>query len=163
MLAPTTVATSSHSSHSLDRHDYRFVAAGALKASLILGVAKVFGAIWLNMQLGGTVAIARWHGIVPYLVFRLDQPHFKQVTTYSTIGAALVGTVVLGRAALTASRQMRRSAAALPIVLGTVWIVMVDLILHFIAVALLGVQLTIAFLFISRHADAIQAEALIQQ
>jgi hypothetical protein len=157
-----------------DRHDYRFIANGALKSSITLTATKMLGALWLNMQQGGTVSVARWHGIVPYIVFHLDPLHFTEVTTYSTIGAALVGTFVLIRKSLGASKNIRRASGALPIVIGTVWLVAVDLTLHFLrhgyiqprpmlgAVALLLIQLAVAFVFITRHGDAIRAEALIQ-
>jgi hypothetical protein len=140
-----------------DQYDYRFIANGALKSSITL-----------------TGTVARWHGIVPYIVFHLDSLHFTEVTTYSTIGAALVGTFVLIRKSLGASKNIRRASGALPIVIGTVWLVAVDLTLHFLrhgyiqprpmlgAVALLLIQLAVAFVFITRHGEAIRAEALIQ-
>jgi hypothetical protein len=172
MTANTTLALSKEEPH--DRHDYRFIANGALKSSITLTGTKMLGAIWLNMQQGGTLSVARWHGVVPYLVFHLDPLHFTQVTTYSTIGAALVGTIVLIRKSLGAPKNIRRASGALPIVIGTVWLVAVDLALHFlrhgyiqprpmlVAVALLLIQLAVAFVFITRHGEAIQAEALIQ-
>ena len=171
MIAPATMSVSAEPRA---EYDYRFVANGALKSSLALVATKTLGAIWLNMQHGGTVSVARWHGIVPYLVFHLDPLRFTSVTTYSTIAAALVGTFIMVSKTLRSSKHVRGSAASLPTVIGTVWLVAVDLTLHFlrhgyvqprpmlIAVALLFVQITVAVVFITRHGDAVRAEALIQ-
>jgi hypothetical protein len=172
MIAP--LAISAPLAETPDRYDYRFVANGALLSSVVLVTTKMLSAIWLNMQQGGTVSVDRWHGVVPYLVFHLDPAHFTQVTTYSTIAAAVVGTITLIRRTAGAERHVRRSAGALPTVIGTVWLVAVDLVLHFmrhgyiqprpmlIAVALLFVQLAVAVVFISRHGESVRAEALIQ-
>jgi hypothetical protein len=172
MIAPAIASPSAAEPRA--EYDYRFVANGALKSSIVLVAVKTLGAVWLNMQHGGTVSVARWHGIVPYLVFHLDPLHFTQVTTYSTIAATLVGTFLLLSKALRGSKDVRRSAAAMPTVIGTVWLVAVDLTLHFlrhgyiqprpmlIAVALLFVQLGVAVVFITRHGEEVRAEALIQ-
>jgi hypothetical protein len=173
MIAPASTLVSAAAEPRAE-YNYRFLANGALKSSILIGATKTLTAIWLNQQHGGTVSVARWHGVVPYLVFHLDPLHFTEVTTYSTIAAALMSTFLLLSRSVRVSRNIRRSAAALPAVIGTIWLVAVDLTLHFLrhgyiqpkpmltAVALLFLQLAVAVVFITRHGEAVQAEALIQ-
>jgi uncharacterized membrane protein SirB2 len=170
MIAPNAVSAPA------EVRDYRFVANGALKCSLILLLVKSISALWLNLQLGGTVSINRWAQVVPYMAFHLDPANFTRVTTFSTVLTSVVSAILLGRRFVRPDRSgngLRRTAATLPAVIGTVWLVAIDLFLHFtrrnyiqprwmlMPVAVVLVQVVVAAAFINRHGDAVSTGAIV--
>jgi branched-subunit amino acid transport protein AzlD len=110
--------------------DYRFVLMGALQTTVLLLAAKMGAALWLNSQFGGSVSVARWAKVVPYLVFEVNRSDFASINALSTLASAVVGTLMI----ISTFRRgaIGGSVGRLGVPLSTAWMISIDGLLHVI-------------------------------